>query len=438
MEVISVEGSKALIKVEGDYIVVDKKDVEEKEFSCAICGQMSKIKDMTETQDGYVCSECLENHYEQCADCGDYVNPDDLYETHDGDLVCSQCLHNDYTCCYDCDEYFENDAVTEVDGYYFCSDCFESRVENGEILVCQSCGEYHMTYNMYSNDDGDHYCRDCYDEHEHDNDYIKDYHDSRSPRFKSLNSDESYPKRGNLYLGREHELSGVGCNNEDLAETLTNKYGYKCEHDGSIDDGFEAISDAMTFSYWKENEDIDGFINECVDNGLEPADDCGIHVHISRGPLKDSQVEEICLFVMNHYVDCIKFGRREPDRDKLYYCSPIFGLTNESLWDMLIGHDVMVNLTDSSNLELRFFKTTDSSTHAWAILEFSYCLAKTAMNGTVDITWDDLKETAEKDGRCQNFLAELANNFDCGETDGFDYNLDNDEIKALAHRLASE
>lgn len=401
-------------KTEEELLVIDLEDIMDDEVPCGDCGSIHKIGDMERADNKFICKDCLED-YVACDDCGELHRVDDMTTTADDKVVCKTCLDNNYIFCESCEKYYPNDQMTEVDGDWYCEGCLEQLCDNGDIARCAYCEEWHYTDDMEWM--GDEYCCDsCYNSR--GSDYINDYHDGRPFRFKSLNSDVSYPKSGNMYIGVEHELSNVGEDNIELAETLVDDYDRVCECDSSINDGFEVISDALTFAYWKKYEDLHSYMDECKGAGLYPDDSSGIHVHLSRDPLSDEAVEEMALFVMNNYMKCIKFGRRQPSLNALHYCQH----KNFRYLSDLQSHYCAVNLEESSNIELRFFQTTDDADHMWAIIEFCHCLAEVCKEEK-EITWEMLRDFAVADGECEHFIEELDNDFECDEIDGWNYDI---------------
>ena len=58
-----------------------------------------------DTQDEYVCSDCCDNYYSCCEDCGEYFRNNNLRE-HKGEMYCEDCLR----------EILENEeSETEID-----------------------------------------------------------------------------------------------------------------------------------------------------------------------------------------------------------------------------------------------------------------------------------------------------------------------------------
>lgn len=406
-------------------VVVDMKDLEGFTLTCPICGEEFEIADMTRTEDGYVCDDCVALEYEECDDCGKIVKEDSLTTVYNGDRVCESCLDN-YFQCDRCEEYVPNTTETPIGD--LCQHCLEEAEGNEEVTQCAECGEYFHSDDVNWDDYGDQWlCDSCWDIlHMDDDGPICGYHDSRDPVFKSLNSETGHPLARNTYIGVEHELSGVGEKNYELAETLVDNYGRMCETDSSIWDGFECISDPLTFLYWKEREDVDEYMELCVNHGLNPDVSSGIHVHISRNNgLDDEAVEGIIEFVFSNFAKCLKFGRRNPNR--IGYCRYYDIVENDRedwAYDLHnIENYCAVNLEYSSHLELRFFQTTANTSHFWAIIEFAHCLAEVAKTHE-KITWESLRAYAIKDGKCEHFLDELDHDFDCPEVAGIEYDVD--------------
>lgn len=418
MEVIAVNNKYSKIVFtdnNGELFVIGKEDPfwDGVTYACPECGCIVPVRALFQGEHGLVCENCIEaKGLYQCDYCGNYADT----ETVGTGEVCEECLSKYFTRCDHCDEWVERDRLIYVEGYdEICPDCFEDLKDSGDIFRCCECGRWvsEGNLNLYE-PTGELLCSDCLEEREEDEEggYIADYHCSRPPRFISLNSNVAAPKSGNIYLGMELELSNVGEYNDDLAKELE-KFGFKSEHDSSINDGFETISDAMTFPFWKKGSvDIGKLIDACENEGFEPDESSGLHVHISSTPIGDDGVEEIAWFIHEHYNDMLKFGRRYGDTD---YCSDVDRIEKKGdVWRYFSGHGTAVNLDGVSggHFEIRVFNSTADVSHIWAILEFCHCIAEVAKKGVVDITWRDLEVYAEENGSCENFLEELRCGFE--------------------------
>ena len=253
--------------------------------------------------------------------------------------------------------------------------------------------------------------------------YIGNYHSSPSIIFTDTSRKNVFLFGNEPFFGVEHELAHVGGNNNKLAYTLTKKFDRHCEHDSSIDRGFEVISQPMTFDRWK-NEDISAYMKLLKDNNYEDSDYTGIHVHISTQNLNRHAIAEICKFVYENYWALIKFGRRNPDITSYFERVSSISRTDDDGYTISVNNSSRYNAVnthhlDEDNIELRFFASTADESHFWAILEFCYCLEKSAEEGSVD--WDTIIEIAKDNGKCENFLKEVNDSFNNDWTDKYNY-----------------
>ena len=414
---VNDEYKLALIEWEDRPFVVNLSDLSRFKIACSVCGELHDFDDLGATEhNGYICETCRAS-FVQCPDCGKWVPESEMKDV-GGHHICAKCA-TQYKQCSACGEWHKKSDMRVVDGQWYCQSCLHAAVEEGEILQCSNCGDYHHADQMETDEEsGEVWCHPCFGERY--TDYIHGYHGSRDPRFISLGSNRGNPLSKNIYIGVEHEVPNVGRNGY-LAKKLTDMFSRKVETDSSVHDGMEIISDAMTFKYWKQTQDLDKYMDILNKEGLSPDDSSGIHVHISNAPLGKDAVAEIGVFVMTHYADCLKFGRRNPDR--CGYCEQhsVDGLSTNGILDRLARHCSAVNLSNSSNLELRFFKTTNEASHMWAIIEFAHALSLTAKSGKSNFGWDDIREVAVEDGNCEHFIAELDADFESPQVNGYDY-----------------
>lgn len=309
-----------------------------------------------------------------CSDCGHWFISESGYETHDGYRVCEQCRDDSYYYCTCCGELFFEDVL---DGDLLCDDCRR---------------------------------REC----------VPGYHEyERGFRFMSLNSDKSGPLHNNDYLGLELELSNIGGDNTDFIKEVKNKFPFQFCYDGSVNDGYEGVSDACTFLYWKQKIDLDGFIDKALDHGFDPDYSAGIHIHLSRHNFTEEAEEKLCRFVYNNYDTLVKFGRRDPS--ELDYCSrPNF--RDQNIRYNCEYHSCAINLTHSETIEFRFFATSDDTEHIYAILEFVDAIKQAAFNEKIRIiTWDILKDICRKDNLHDNLLKEIEEGFENKITKEYNY-----------------
>lgn len=103
---------------------------------CENCGELHDKEKMTETDIGYICSECLESDFTRCFECGDLIHNDNIRTARSDRYgrevyVCEYCCNRSYTLCEECGEYVENEEGTErtSDGQWRCYECLDKRKE---------------------------------------------------------------------------------------------------------------------------------------------------------------------------------------------------------------------------------------------------------------------------------------------------------------------
>lgn len=437
--------SKPLVEFDEYFDIVDS--------SCNLHNGYRLDRDWSFWVDGD-CLERIIDHHILCPTCGKFVRPDDL-KILGWSLVCPNCandtviswvsgetiprrvareIHTHEGTKYvywsewadeiiypeDDPEYAYKEGVMAVNGSYFTEAYVNEKLESGEFVKCSRCGGIFPASDVVETDGREYVCHNCM------GNYIGSYHSSPSTIFTSSDKTSSLLFGNEPFFGVEHEIAYVGSRNNKLAYTLTNKFNRHCEHDSSVPKGFEVISQPMTFDRWK-NENMAEYMALLKENDYGDSDETGIHVHISTQNLNKHGIAEICQFVYENYNTLIKFGRRNPDvtgyfqyvnlTDPFLNDEYIIDVNNSSRY-----HAVNTLHLDEKNIELRFFASTVDESHFWAILEFCYCLEKSAEKGSVN--WGTITEIAEEDGRCENFLKEVNNKFDNDWTDKYNYWVD--------------
>lgn len=129
---------------------------EGRRYRCADCGEWVDEDEVYWVDGEPYCSRCVM----YCEDCEEYVRERDITRTIHGRYVCDSCLEDDYTYCSDVDEYVPNDEVvfTKEGNHYYegSTDMYKQ---------CEECGEYHDTDEMHYDEETDKwYCDRCYEE----------------------------------------------------------------------------------------------------------------------------------------------------------------------------------------------------------------------------------------------------------------------------------
>lgn len=232
-----------------------------------------------------------------CSNCGAHT---ELYEVEDnGDVLCSDCLDEQYPLCHDCGErQSSDDMIINAYGYLICDSCRD------DYYCCEECSELFVADDVsYSERIGGYVCNDCWNDNDHDNEsrYICDYHESGDPKgWMSIRDEErcfTYNPAYH-YLGFELEVESNGHGCDYLAESLRDNIDpdinlFRMEHDGSLNHGFEIISNPMTWGYFHKFYPIDKILAKCRSAGFSShdTDTCGLHIHMSKTAFGDDTNE---------------------------------------------------------------------------------------------------------------------------------------------------
>ncbi len=186
-----------------------------------------------------------------------------------------------------------------------------------------------------------------------------------------------------LLLGTEIENDEYGSDRyaeaaSDIVDNMRGEYCH-CEHDGSLDHGFEIVTEPMTLAAHKAAK-WDEVFCRLLQEGGEASDNCGLHVHVSRAALgSDDHAKTLCVAKILELVERFQrelscFARR--DIATTDWCKPTgFGHdTSDSSramirkaqhlqeWQGFDEHDWRryhaVNLQNRSTIEFRIFAGT--------------------------------------------------------------------------------
>lgn len=129
---------------------------------CHECDEWYRSDEMywIESENSSVCQNCLDYNYAYCEHCNEYVRDEDINSVNDGEkYVCDWCVGNeDYYRCENCGEYYDGDKITHVDGDPYCEDCLEQCCD-----YCENCHEYH-TLDCINDTEHGKLCDDCYED----------------------------------------------------------------------------------------------------------------------------------------------------------------------------------------------------------------------------------------------------------------------------------
>lgn len=338
--------------------------------------------------DNMYCSECFDEEFFICEHCDRPEYRDEAYVVYIGDhpgcfteYWCSDCADNDATRCVECGRYFSESLTETHNGDYVCCSCLE------EYRQCDECGEW------YPYDEGEWdecndswYCNGCLDS-KINRRVIHGYHDFQ-PKIKFFGAQS---RRTFLHMGVELEIDGAGeysenafqiveAGNNGINDTIT------CMHDGSLDRGFEIISQPATLQYHREFYGWDKMMREAKRLGYKSHDagTCGMHVHVDREYFYDAFCNAeyaLGLLVVNNSAWLKEFSRRNdfyyckfPNTDRDYACPYIADdfidkkcekdgkrKAFERLYDLRCNfqnHYTCINVSNYATIEFRFFRGT--------------------------------------------------------------------------------
>lgn len=295
-------------------------------------------------------------------------------------------------------------------------------MNNNSIKICGECGreftpEEGVQWGSYF------YCDNCFKMYKCN---VDSYHSpSISTSLKKLRNEEDEK----LFIGIELEVTKEARGDYESADHkeavfhIRKSYkelGLNFEKDSSIGNGFEIVTQPMTYNYIKSNQDkFKSIFEYLTSKGYYSHDKgkCGLHIHISKESLGDTEeeiqktIEKIMLFVETYRNNVEIFSRRKHQQFSQYnaYTIPYhkqFGdnsvITNEDYYKsgkMLyeinksdcIGHSSVVN-TDTSTgvtIEFRMFRGTLKYETFMSTIEFVYNLVNVCKdNMTSKISWN--------------------------------------------------
>lgn len=300
-----------------------------------------------------------------CDDCGAFTSH--LTETSEETYVCNHCLGNDY--CYDDyhgDWFYSHRAVDALDA-------------SGDRITLN--GDANL-YNFHWSDD-----HDCYvhDEYEDESDrIIRSYHSNGDSYYQV---DSAWSKANKRHFGVELEVE-CQADREESAQQIhdwfaTNRPANEqlfYEEDGSLNEGFEMISQPMGLDkhreIWKWVEQKNLIRNLRSHN----TSTCGLHVHVSKAGLTALTISKAVCFVNNPSNKALikAIARR--------YSSGYCRAKHVTLADGAKRGDKyeMINLNKSQTIEFRIFRGSLNYNAIQASIEFSNAVLNFAASTSME------------------------------------------------------
>jgi hypothetical protein len=366
---------------------------------CKHCERLLEIGDNYITHDGdHYCEDCFDDLLTFCDNCGCVEFRDDMvyYEARE-EYYCPDCADDLLRTCSDCGELVHRNSTYGTANGSVCRWCYEDH-----YITCADCGEViHIDDSRYDDEDEEYYCEDCY--HDHQNKAIHDYYYKPAPIFRG-----TAPR----FLGVELEIDEAGEDN-DNARRLLDIAGddIYCKHDGSLNEGFEIVSQPCSLDYHLHTLPWDEILHEAVGMGYRSHDagSCGLHVHVSRlafGDTYEAQEEAIArvlYFAERNWEQLLRFSRRtqyQLDRWARRYEAR----ADETPADLLhkakntCDRYRAINLTPSHTIEFRLFRGTLNETTFYATLELVDALCEYCINTTDSkaLNWHSFRQTVTR------------------------------------------
>lgn len=290
-----------------------------------------------------------------CDDCGELEFGDESANV-DGHLVCRTCIRNNYVYSHYLGEYIpDHRSVTALDssGSEVCLDCDDIP------------GDFHY------DDDLEMYVHDDYATQ-----ILRDYHDSKHDQEPIS---DKWTERFGRFMGVELEVEVGDGDRARIVERLNDainggEVGHRVffERDGSLQNGFEVITQPMSLQKIRETF---GFLNQRnLVGGLKSHDTttCGLHIHVSRQGLSSLQIAKMVCFVNDP--DNKWMIEAVARRYSTGYCT----IREKRMGTAHMSADryEAINLTNRKTIEFRIFKGSLKYDAVVAAAEFVHALVE--------------------------------------------------------------
>ncbi len=266
-------------------------------------------------------------------------------------LDAAQNLDNEGVCC-------------ELQGYLDELISYASTFAD-EMNVCENCGRIISYGHTHEGYDGNTYCGCCVEDANRAYSPIRSYHYHKGT-YEFKDNGEVLPQK---FRGFELEIETNGLNLElfEILENYDSEFAF--EEDGSLNNGFEVISNPMSFEYWR-NVGFDVLRDLITDlkgvGGVYSWDggNCGLHVHFSRDEWSSETFRTLIKLIIANPT----YFKALSGRDDFGYCRiPNFNDYDlESLYNS--ERYLAVNFTRET-AEFRFFRGTLDTPSIWCSIE---------------------------------------------------------------------
>lgn len=399
----------AEIEDEPETIEEEREEVECNQCGCVICAG----DEITYAGESY-CEDCMVT----CEYCGESVPSDEtvvsnLEERYVVERVaCESCAEDYFYRCDCCDSWISDDGVwAHDDDRAICNRCSDN------YYVCYDCGSIiHVDDAYYSERDDEHYCEHCYYNNGHNRSgNISDYgHDQFRKGYYAREFKEMEDECGvSRYFGVELEVDN-GRDRDNLADDLFSEIDdsyelFKCKTDGSLGcEGLEIVTFPCSFRFMMEQYPFEDIARIAVRNDYRSHDagTCGLHIHVSRAGLGESDMEQdltvakLMILFDRFWEKLVRFSRRNIEQMSWCKKPDVYTDADENgTDDEIVGKAKewrdryhAINLTNSQTIEFRLFRGTLKVSTIKASIQFVNCMIDFVMRHSLrdcmKTSWD--------------------------------------------------
>ena len=353
---------------------------------CVNCDEWHAVDEMIKCDDEYYCDDCRDNlGIFYCEHCEEYHHEDEENPVYDnrGDIqysICDDCLRTGpFYYCDACNKLYHNDDLYSDDhGNHICYDCYE-----GNYTTCESCGRI-IQYDdsVYDENDECSYCESCWEERGH-SEHIHNYYYKPSVDFKWSDNDNrrAHPLQEGIELEFNHEDPSDCRDGADDWYRIDGEDWFYLKHDGSLENGYEAVSHPASLLYWREHKDyLEKLLRTAEGNGAIAGEGCGLHIHVGKNAMSDVHKMRLQTFVNENADNLVKIARREHShwaKFKKVLNNPLC-ILKQDIEGQPDRYEAL-NWLNRNTVEFRFFKSTLCVNTLLACIEFvhaSYVFTK--------------------------------------------------------------
>lgn len=274
-------------------------------------------------------------------------------------------------------------------GKDYCLDCYDSL-----FSYCYNCNERFPIEDLEVCKDGNYLCSKCAKR-----EFILPYHHIYpETKFFGNNKKNSVP-----FMGIELEVDEGGFKNSvvkrivNMINKENNPFLY-CSRDGSLENGFEIITQPATLEYHNSIKDTyKSIFDRLIRDGYLSHDTstCGLHIHFNRSFYKDNEkayLQNLIFILDKYWDDVVRFSRRNSYRlerfsKKVDFDNVSSYIENCNKSRRHEDHYYSLNISNEDTIEFRMFKGTLNIDTFMATLQFVYnCIMSAKYKSFSEIT----------------------------------------------------